>query len=327
MKKTIALVLVILFLSTLACSLLPSRTTPSPSASTVQPVSTSVPTDGANPTDLPPTATSSLNLLLDIGSKQTSPKDGMVMVFVPAGEFQMGSTEAQVQVAITACVKDGNSQSDCNDLFANEKPAHTVYLDSFWIDQTEVTNGRYAQCASAGGCVVPKKINSEFISNYYGDSQFTDYPVINIDWNQADAYCKWAGRRLPTEAQWEKAARGTDGRTYPWGEGMDCNKANYPKQDGFCGHEAETKVGSYPAGASPYGALDMAGNTWEWVADWYGPYSSSSQKNPQGPSTGEEKVLRGGIWYTFQYFGYRSANRFIIAPNYPGGIRCAVSRP
>ena len=188
---------------------------------------------------------------------------GGEMVRVPEGEFTMGS--------------------DSGD--SDEKPAHRVYLDEFHIDKYEVTNEQYNQCISAGPCSPNKKYNG-----------FTDprQPVVGVDWNQASTYCSWAGKRLPTEAEWEKAARGKDGRTYPWGEGIDCTKANYYK----CGHKKTKPVGSYPSGASPYGAMDMAGNVWEWTADWYDKkyYRNSPNRNPKGPSSGTYRVVRGGGW-------------------------------
>jgi formylglycine-generating enzyme required for sulfatase activity len=192
---------------------------------------------------------------------QVSEIDGMVQVSVPAGEFQMGSNER-------------------ND---NEKPVHIVWLDAFWIDQTEVTNALYAKCVATGNC--------RDMANY---PEKSSHPVVGVDWTNAATYCQWAGRRLPSEAEWEKAARGTDGRTYPWGEGIDCKKANY--QSGCKGDTSA--VGSYPDGASPYGALNMVGNVWEWVADWYSDtyYRSSLQENPKGPDSGDGRVLRGGSW-------------------------------
>ena len=218
---------------------------------------------------LAPPMSSAPATALGIGSTQISDKDGMTLLYIPAGDFQMGSDNG----------------------IAAEKPLHTVSLDAFWIDQTDVTNAMFARCVSAGACQPPHYTQTYAHPDYYGSNQYSDYPVIYVDWNQADAYCRWAGRSLPTEAQWEKAARGTDGRTYPWGEGIDKSKANYNENVGDT-----SKVSSYPAGASPYGALDMAGNVWQWVADWYdnGYYAKSPAKNPAGPTAGKYRVLRGG---------------------------------
>ena len=188
-----------------------------------------------------------------------SPIDGMKMVYVPAGEFQMGS-------------EDGED---------DEKPVHTVYLDAFWIDQTEVTNTMYARCVEAGAC------------GSFGSSEFDDYPVSSL-WQDARNYCEWVNRRLPTEAEWEKAARGTDERMYPWGNTIDESYANYSQNVG-----GTTPVGSYEKGVSFYGAYDMAGNESEWVADWFDEnyYSTSPSSNPLGPNSGEFRVARGGSWY------------------------------
>jgi formylglycine-generating enzyme required for sulfatase activity len=189
------------------------------------------------------------------------PADGMVMVFVPAGNFLMGSTDGDIAQALQTC-------PNCD--FSDEKPQHTVYLDSFWVDQTEVTNRMYALCVAAEKCDPHSNSSSSTHSNYYGNSEYDDYPVIYVSWNDASDYCAWAGGdvydvRLPTEAEWEKAARGTDGRTYPWGnDSPSCSAANY---SGCVGDT--TAVGSYESGQSPYGAYDLAGNVWEWVADWY----------------------------------------------------------
>jgi len=222
------------------------------------------------------------------------------IVLVPAGEFTMGSS-------------DGSG---------DEEPVHTVYLDAYWIDKFEVTNALYKKCVDAGKCQPPSDKSSYTRSSYYGNTQYDNYPVINISWNDAKTYCEWAGKRLPTEAEWEKAARGTDGRIYPWGNTFDKNLLN--SSEG--GKGDTTAVGSYPSGASPYGALDMAGNGWEWVADWYGGYSSSSQqRNPTGPSSGTSRVLRGGSWGSFRSFvrvssrdGYSPGNR-----SNDLGFRCA----
>jgi formylglycine-generating enzyme required for sulfatase activity len=243
----------------------------------------------------------------------------MKLMYVPAGEFQMGSTDDQYQAAVLLCVKEGFKQTDCQNWFANEKPVHTVYLDAFWIDQMDVTNAIYDKCVRAGSCKPPQCNETGFT----GDRQ----PVVCVDWNQADTYCKWAGRVLPSEAQWEKAAHGTDGRIYPWGnQELDKSLLNY---NGNLGKT--TDVGSYPSGASPYGALDIAGNVYQWVADWYGSsyYSNSPQNNPTGPETGQYRVLRGGSWH-YNDIGTRSTNRFYIYPTAQGnlyGFRCAVSHP
>jgi formylglycine-generating enzyme required for sulfatase activity len=238
---------------------------------------------------------------LGIVSTQVSPKDGMEMVEIPAGQFLMGS--------------EGRND--------NEKPRHTVYLDAFWIDQTEVTNGMYAECVAAGSCTPPRHTSSYTRRNYYDDNQYADYPVIYVDWNQANTYCQWAGGRLPTEAEWEKAARGTDGRTYPWGEqSPTCSLTNF----GGCKGDTAA-VGSYPQGASLYGVLDMAGNVWEWVADWYSEtyYMGSPSENPQGPASGETRVVRPGSWRD-NGRNVRSSARGRSVPGSAGsniGFRCA----
>jgi len=241
----------------------------------------------------------------------------MVMVYVPEGNFTMGSP-------------DGEGWDD-------EHPQHTVYLDAFWIDKTEVTNAMYAQCVQAGACQPLSSYSSYTHSNYYGNSQFDDYPAIYVDWYDAEAYCQWAGARLPTEAEWEKAARGTDGRVYPWGNDVpNCEIANgYFAEDfwgnnGYCVGDTRL-VGSYLVGASPYGALDMAGNVLEWVADWYDPgyYANSPSINPQGPSSGQLRVLRGGAWY-FSGYLVRSALRYWFDPSSvlgKFGFRCSRSLP
>ena len=237
---------------------------------------------------------------LGLGSITTRDKDGMQMVFVSEGPFTMGS----------------DTGSD------NEKPAHTVTLAAFWIDQTEVTNDKYAQCVQTGACQPPADKSSKKQPNYYGNSNFSEYPVIYVEWNQAKTYCEWAGGRLPTEAEWEKAARGTDGRIYPWGDSIDKTYANYNNNVGDT-----TAVGQYEKGKSFYGAYDMTGNVWEWLADWYGEtyYSSSPASNPTGPTSGAYRVLRGGSW-SGNPINQRVTFRYGIAPvswYYGLGFRCA----
>jgi len=255
------------------------------------------------------TRISSPSPTLGIGSIWTSPLDLMVMVYVPEGDFSMGS----------------------NNWRLDEQPVHTVYLDAFWIDQIEVTNRMYTLCMAEGACLTPAN------SSYCGSSGFDNCPVANVDWNMAEAYCRWAGRRLPTEAEWEKAARGTDGRTYPWGNSSPtCSLAtllNLGYGTSLCESESWLELtigGSHPAGASPYGALDMAGNVWEWVNDWYSAsyYSQSPEGNPTGPASGNYHVLRGVSWMQ-NIESVRSAYRFGFGDNYDVGghlgigFRCA----
>lgn len=275
----------------------PSNTptlTPKPT-DTLRPTATTTP----KPTDTPrPIAISTLG----IGSTKISPIDGAAMMYVPAGDFTMGSN-------------DGGS---------DEKPVHTVYLDAFWIDKFEVTNALYKKCVDADKCLPPNNTSSYTRSSYYGNSQFNNYPVIYVSWDDANKYCTWTGKKLPTEAQWEKAARGTDGRIYPWGNAFDGAKLNSWDSNPRPGDT--TAVGSYPSGASPYGAMDMAGNVWEWVADWYSSsYYTSSRNNPTGPSSGQYHVVRGGSWLN-PSDTVRGAVRHLNTPDSRSsllGFRCA----
>ncbi len=259
--------------------------------------STGVPaTSTPNPTNTPVAVPSTASA----GDIWIRPADGAVMVYVPAGEFLMGSPD------------------DDPDAADDEKPQHTVYLDAFWIDRTEVTNAQYRQCVEWGACWEPR---------YWDDDSLhaPDEPVLWVSWNDAESYAQWVGGRLPTEAEWEKAARGTDGRSYPWGNSPPaCSKANYA---GCAG--SPLPVGSHPEGASPYGALEMAGNAREWVADWYDEdyYGRSVFRNPNGPDSGTFRVLRGGSYLHDQSVGrcaYRDGG-YPISRNGIAGFRVVVA--
>jgi len=225
-------------------------------------------------------------------------KDGMVMVYVPDGKFEMGSIEGD----------------------ADEQPVHTVALEDFWFDKTEVTTSQYASCVADGTCSPSPVSDSRTRDSYYGNSQFDDYPVISVSWHRADAYCKWAGGRLPTEAEWEYAARGPDGHIYPWGnDPPDDTVANYYQNVGDT-----TEVGSYPDGASWVGALNMAGNIREWVDDWYDGYPGATYQSDRFGTAA--KVLRGGSWLIGEQY-VRATNRGYGDPrSYTDtvGFRCVV---
>lgn len=236
------------------------------------------------------------------------------MVFVPAGEFKMGS-----EVGLT-----------------DEQPAHTVFLDAFWIDQTEVTNAMYNLCVQSNACGEPS------VTSYFDDPAYSNHPVVSVSWEDAKAYCAWAGRRLPTEAEWEKAASWdpvkNEKRVYPWGNDFDCEKGDF--EGSSCdGYEGTSPVGSFPSGASAYGALDMGGNAWEWVNDAFietdpfgereNYYAVSPSSNPQGvdPSITVYRVMRGGAW-KMNFGGGRAAYRlwFGLDDSYDfAGFRCARS--
>jgi formylglycine-generating enzyme required for sulfatase activity len=227
---------------------------------------------------------------------------GVPMMLVPAGEFEMGSQGGEI----------------------DESPIRTVFLDSYYIDQFEVTNAQYAECVNAGGCNPPSDTSSFTRSSYYGNYQYNDYPVLHVSWDDANTYCAWRGNRLPTEAEWEKAARGEKGRKYPWGNQIpDCEFANFDPGPGIPCIGDTTPVGNYPDGVSPYGVYDMAGNVWEWVSDWYDAY-------PDGDINAKEdygklfRVVRGGSWL----FNVESSNRGRILPGNSDdnlGFRCSRS--
>jgi len=245
--------------------------------------------------------------VLRSGSEFTSEVDGMDMVYIPAGDFIMGTDSGQ----------------------SNEKPVHTVYLDAYWIDRTEVSNQMYLRCVETGVCTPPARSNSATRQFYFGNPKYADFPVIYVNWGQAKDYCKWAGRQLPSEAQWEKASRGTDGRMYPWGSNPPA--AAYLNFDNQVGDTS--KVGGYPKGASTYGVLDTTGNVLEWVRDCFGSgyYGSSPRQNPGGPATCEHRhrVLRGGTsWVGSPHEWSGSADRMNYLEGDTSseiGFRCALN--
>jgi len=226
------------------------------------------------------------------------------MHLVPAGDFTMGSDSGEVE----------------------EQPVHIVYLDAFYIDKYEVTNILYKDCVDRGVCAAPKELSSFTHASYYGNSGYNNYPVIYVDWAMAKTYCEWRGALLPTEAQWEKVARGADARTYPWGEDIDCSKANYYDGNKDCVGDT-TAVGSYESGKSPYSVYDMAGNVWEWVADWHSKtyYQNSPSSNPPGSDFGTYREVRGGGWdsYSIVIFSFGRAWDIPSNFNYHTGFRCA----
>ncbi|MDH7487096.1 MAG: bifunctional serine/threonine-protein kinase/formylglycine-generating enzyme family protein [Anaerolineae bacterium] len=294
---------------------LPATATPVPPTPTpIIVVVTATPLP-ATDTPIPPTPTPA-PVQPVAGATRVWEKDGSITVYVPAGEFTMGSPGGD----------------------DDEHPQHTVYVSAFWIDQTEVTNERYLKCVQGGACRAPTEC--DWGEPTYSDSSKADHPVVCVSWQDAKAYCEWTGKRLPTEAEWEKAARGTDGLMYPWGDAFDGSRLNFC--DANCefnhrdssvddGYQRTAPVGSYPAGASPYGALDMAGNVWEWCQDWYGSdyYASSPSRDPQGPDSGDRRVVRGGSWLNVER-SVRAAVRAWLDPDLRDhyvGFRCVSQAP
>jgi formylglycine-generating enzyme required for sulfatase activity/serine/threonine protein kinase len=301
-----------------------TRTITSTATSTITATDTATVTPIVTPTKMP-----SPPLEAVLGDTWTRPQDRVVMVYVPDGTFQMGSND--------------------------EKPVHLVTLSAFWIDQTEVTVAQFRRFVQAQNYQTEAEERGESYTYVGGSWQLTKgtnwqhpfeptstaedkHPVLHISWNDARTYCVWAGGQLPTEAQWEYAARGPEGYSYPWGNDFDCERGDFDDEIEIdynsvrlfglsCdGYMRTAPVGSFPEGKSWVNALDMAGNVWEWTADWYAEYSPESQTDPQGPADGYYRVVRGGSWNSTQNY-VRSAKRDSYTPtntNYNTGFRCVV---
>lgn len=310
----------------------PDDNEPTVSDLLIEPASVNVPVPTAEQSSAPTTESVTITLP-QAGDIRTVMRGGVVVeqVFVPAGSFMMGTADGQlVQI--------------------NEQPIHEVKLNEFWIDRTEVTNTQfdafventsYKTTAERFGGGISYLFDEiiGFRGVYTEDAYWKQpiglgsdikglekYPVVQVSWDDALAFCEWAGGRLPTEAEWEYAARGHEGLIYPWGvEIPSCDIANYS----FDCVQGTAEVGTYLKGSSWVGALEMSGNVWEWVSDWYDSnyYSYSPHENPQGPSLGESKLLRGGGWTNYAYVDdQRSAYRYYLSQDERSGnigFRCA----
>lgn len=274
------------------------------------------------PPDRPASATPPAEETESAGRNKASSATPEGMVYVPAGRFWMG------------CNPDIDTECE-----SDEKPGHEVHLDGFFIDKTEVTMAQYRRCVEDGVCTHHWDDGRCYIFEGSGPwrkgrlpASFRDpkQPAVCINWDEAHRYCQWAGKRLPTEAEWEKAARGEKGHKFPWGnQRANCRLAVIHEDGNGCGRNTTWPVCSKPRGNSPYGLCDAAGNVWEWVSDWYRPgqYAEGRRHNPRGPATGKYKVLRGGSWH-FNSRSHRAATRTWNHPHARGcnnGFRCARS--
>ncbi|PKN97283.1 MAG: hypothetical protein CVU42_16600 [Chloroflexi bacterium HGW-Chloroflexi-4] len=263
---------------------------------------------------------------LTVGSFRISDIDGMEQLYIPAGEFLMGTNDIEAKREISG----GRAYP--------EIPQFTYFLEAFWLDKYEVTNKQYHKCMEAGACTEPHRIGSYTYPDYFTNPAYDNYPVVWVSWFQATDYCAWADRRLPTEAEWEKAARGPDGRKYPWGnDPYSADKANICDVNCTRTHQLNAfddgypdlaPVGSYPAGVSPYGVLDMAGNVWEWnsteIRDY--PYDANDGREDPG-GIDVERGWRGSSWANGLWW-LRSSVRYHALDFYSWyvlGFRCAAS--
>ncbi len=235
---------------------------------------------------------------------EASEQEGDDMVLIPAGMFIMGTDDENAQLS--------------------SRPAHRVELKSYRIDRYEVTNAQYAECVAVRYCTEPHAVSSATREDYYANEDYANYPVIHVDWNQANAYCSWAGKRLPTEAEWEKAARGTGSYIYPWGNDLP---EELPMQVNQFGTGDTVPVDSFPDGISPYGVYNMAGNVWEWTADQFDQYyyGKSPAENPKSVTGGVDYVIRGYSW-AYPFSNYQITARssyYVLNHTYDLGFRCA----
>jgi len=300
-----------------------------------------------------PTANHRIAAGPSLGDTRVRSTDGMTMIYVPAGTFEMGCDDDQIDEIMRACVAiEGDDPRYCRrEHYETAQPAHSVTLDAFWIDRTEVTNAQFVAFLNEKGNQVEENVHwfepgkygliEQMDDTYRSKNGYADYPVIEVSWYGAKAYCEWIGGRLPTEAEWEYAARGPNSSIYPWGDAFDGTLVNFRDASfTFQDHGAEhgyddgyarwAPVGNYPAGASWCGACDMAGNVWEWVDDyWDGTYyARSPEHNPPGPDAGDLRIARGGSWFDPGY-RVRSSGRKGLSPSsrrmHWVGFRCVVA--
>lgn len=225
---------------------------------------------------------------------------GVTMMLVPAGEFLMGSNHGEI----------------------DEQPVHKVYLASFYMDKYEVTNAQYRVCVSVKACNPPGDVT------YYQNAGYSDHPVTFVDWYMAEAYCSWRDARLPTEAEWEKAARGSTDVMYPWGDAIDCSYANYRGVNGYCVGDS-SPVGGYEIGKSVFGIYDLAGNALEWVSSAYADYPYDPNDGREGLNISSMRVIRGGSWNN-RGIEVRATVRAWAIPSraeFDFGFRCAKDAP